>query len=47
MAWNPVATDPDLLISPDLFPLQDALERIKEIRTSMLAVTGGASSRYR
>ena len=45
--WHPVATDPDLLISPDLFPLQDAVERIKEIRESMLAVTGGAASRFR
>jgi len=45
--WHPVATDPDLLISPDLFPLRDAIERIKEIRESMLAVTGGAASRYR
>lgn len=45
--WHPVATDPDLLISPDLFPLRDAVERIKEIRSSMLAVTGGAASRFR
>ncbi|GAC1370114.1 MAG: hypothetical protein NVS2B12_39140 [Ktedonobacteraceae bacterium] len=45
--WHPVATDPDLLISPDLFPLGDAVERIKEIRSSMLAVTGGAASRFR
>ncbi len=45
--WHPVATDLDLLISPNLFPLRDAVEQIKEIRTSMLAVTGGASSRFR
>lgn len=45
--WHPVATDPDLLISPDLFPLRDAVEHIKEIRSSMLAVTGGAASRFR
>jgi MoaA/NifB/PqqE/SkfB family radical SAM enzyme len=45
--WHPAATDPDLLISPDLFPLSDAVKRIKEIRESMLAVTGGASSRFR
>jgi MoaA/NifB/PqqE/SkfB family radical SAM enzyme len=45
--WHPVATDPDLLISPTLFPLQDAVEYIKEIRSSLLAVTGGAASRFR
>jgi MoaA/NifB/PqqE/SkfB family radical SAM enzyme len=45
--WHPVVTDPDLLISSDLFPLKDALERIKEIRSSMLAVTGGTASRFR
>ncbi len=45
--WHPVVTDADLLISPDLFPLRDALERIKEIRSSLLAVTGGAASRFR
>jgi MoaA/NifB/PqqE/SkfB family radical SAM enzyme len=45
--WHPVATDPDLLISPDLFPLRDAVEHIKEIRASMLAVTGGAASHFR
>jgi MoaA/NifB/PqqE/SkfB family radical SAM enzyme len=45
--WHPVATDPDLLISPDLFPLRDAVEHIKEIRSSMLAVTGGAASHFR
>jgi MoaA/NifB/PqqE/SkfB family radical SAM enzyme len=45
--WHPVATDPDLLISPHLFPLRDAVEQIKEIRTSMFAVTGGAASRFR
>lgn len=45
--WHPVATDPDLLISPDLFPLAEAVERIRSIRESMLAVTGGAARRYR
>ena len=45
--WHPVATDPDLLISPNLFPLRDAVEQIKEIYASMLAVTGGAASHYR
>jgi MoaA/NifB/PqqE/SkfB family radical SAM enzyme len=45
--WHPVATDPDLLISPNLFPLKDAVDSIKEIRSSMLAVTGGAASRFR
>jgi len=45
--WHPVATDPDLLISPNLFPLRDAVEQIKEIHASMLAVTGGAASHYR
>jgi len=45
--WHPVATDPDLLISPQLFPLQEAVDHIKEIRESLLMVTGGAASRYR
>ncbi len=45
--WHPVATDPDLLISPKLFPLRDAVEHIKEIHSSMLAVTGGAASNFR
>jgi len=45
--WHPVATDPDLLISPQLFPLREAVEHIKEIRESLLLVTGGASSRFR
>lgn len=45
--WHPVATDPDLLISPHIFPLKEAVEQIKEIRESMLLVTGGAYSRFR
>ncbi len=45
--WHPVATDPDLLISPQFFPLRDAVERIKAIRESMFMVTGGAASRFR
>lgn len=45
--WHPVATDPDLLISPRMFPLRDAVEQIKEIRESLLMVTGGAASRFR
>ena len=45
--WHPVATDPDLLISPTLFPLRKAVEQIREIREAMLAVTGGAASRFR
>jgi MoaA/NifB/PqqE/SkfB family radical SAM enzyme len=45
--WHPVATAPDLLISPCLFPLREAVEHIKEIRESLLMVTGGASSRFR
>jgi MoaA/NifB/PqqE/SkfB family radical SAM enzyme len=45
--WHPVATDPDLLISPQIFPLRDAVEQIKEIRESLLLVTGGAASRFR
>jgi MoaA/NifB/PqqE/SkfB family radical SAM enzyme len=45
--WHPVATDPDLLISHQLFPLREAVDQIKEIRESLLIVTGGAASRYR
>ena len=45
--WHPVATDPDLLISPEIFPLRDAAERIAMIRESLLLVTGGAASRFR
>jgi MoaA/NifB/PqqE/SkfB family radical SAM enzyme len=45
--WHPVATAPDLLISPRLFPLREAVEQIKEIRESLLMVTGGASSHFR
>jgi MoaA/NifB/PqqE/SkfB family radical SAM enzyme len=45
--WHPVATDPDLLISPTLFPLCEAVEQIREIREAMLAVTEGAASRFR
>lgn len=45
--WHPVATDPDLLISPQIFPLAEAVRQIKEIRQSLFMVTGGASSRYR
>jgi len=45
--WHPVATAPDLLISPRLFPLSEAVGQIKEIRESLLIVTGGASSRFR
>jgi len=45
--WHPVATAPDLLISPRLFPLREAVEQIKEIRESLLTITGGASSRFR
>lgn len=45
--WHPVATNPDLLISPQIFPLRDAVERIKAIRESMFMVTGGAASRFR
>jgi pyruvate-formate lyase-activating enzyme len=45
--WHPVATDPDLRISPQLFPLIEAVERIKEIRESLLIGTGGPTSRYR
>ncbi len=45
--WHPVATDPDLLISPDIFPLHNAVEQIAAIRESLLLVTGGAASRFR
>lgn len=45
--WHPVATDDDLLISSKLFPLAEGVRQIDEIRQSMLAVTGGASSRFR
>ena len=45
--WHPVATAPDLLISPRIFPLYEAVEQIKEIRDSLLMITGGASSRFR
>ncbi len=45
--WHPVATDNDLLISPHIFPLAESVQRVKEIRQSMLAVTGGAASYFR
>ncbi len=45
--WHPVATAPDLLISPSIFPLREAVEQIKEIRESLLMITGGASGRFR
>jgi MoaA/NifB/PqqE/SkfB family radical SAM enzyme len=45
--WHPVATDPDLRISSEIFPLSQAVEQIKEIRESLLLVTGGAASRFR
>jgi len=45
--WHPVATDPDLLISPHIFPLRAAVEQIAIIRESLLLVTGGAASRFR
>ena len=45
--WHPVATDPDLLISSQIFPLRDAVERVKELRESVLLVTGGAASSFR
>ena len=45
--WHPVATDADLMISPTLFPLAESVSQIRAIRQSMLAVTGGASSRFR
>ena len=44
--WHPVATDNDLLITPKIFPLGEAVEEIRGIRESMLMVTGGASSRF-
>ena len=39
--------DSDLLITPHIFPLREAVEQIKEIRESLLMVTGGAASRFR
>jgi len=45
--WHPVATDPGLLISPQIFPLRSAVEQITSIRESLLLVTGGAASRFR
>lgn len=45
--WHPVATDDDLIISRTLFPLAESVEQIQAIRQSMMAVTGGASSRFR
>ncbi len=45
--WHPVATDPDLLISPQIFPLREAVEQIKELRESLFLVTGGAASQFR
>ncbi len=45
--WHPVATDADLLISSQMFPLSKAIEQIKELRESLLLVTGGAASRFR
>jgi MoaA/NifB/PqqE/SkfB family radical SAM enzyme len=45
--WHPVATDPDLLVSSQLFPLREAVEQIKEIWESLVMVTGGAASRFR
>ncbi len=45
--WHPVATDPDLLITPEIFPLRTAVEQIAAIRESLLLVTGGAASRFR
>ncbi|GAC1355124.1 MAG: hypothetical protein NVSMB38_35060 [Ktedonobacteraceae bacterium] len=45
--WHPVATDADLRIAPDIFPLRNAVEQIAEIRESLLLVTGGAASRFR
>lgn len=45
--WHPVATDADLLISPQFFPLSEAIEQIREIREAMVSVTGGAASRFR
>lgn len=45
--WHPVATDDDLMISPTIFPLEEHVTQIQSIRQSMLAVTGGAASRFR
>lgn len=45
--WHPVATDSDLLISSQLFPLEAAVAQIREIREAMVSVTGGAASRFR
>lgn len=45
--WHPVATDDDLMISPQIFPLVESVTQIRAIRQSMLAVTGGAASRFR
>lgn len=45
--WHPVATDDDLMISPTIFPLAESVAQIETIRQSMLAVTGGASRRFR
>lgn len=45
--WHPVATDSDLLISPQIFPLEAAVSQIREIRDAMVQVTGGAASRFR
>ncbi len=45
--WHPVATDPDLRISPNIFPLREAVGQIKDIRESLLMITGGAFSRFR
>lgn len=45
--WHPVATDHDLLISSQMFPLRDAVEQIKELRESLLVVTGGAARQFR
>jgi hypothetical protein len=45
--WHPVATDPDLLISSQIFPLRDAVAQINELRESLFLVTGGASSGFR
>ncbi len=42
-----IATDPDLLISPQIFPLREAVEQVREIRESLLMVTGGAANRFR
>ena len=45
--WHPIATDADLRITPEIFPLRNAVEQIAEIRESLLLVTGGAASRFR